>query len=93
MGLARQLKFLAPVQVKCFECHVAYVPYSKDLYRQQCVWLDGKEDWLSMQDWIADRSFQANMKFCSPKCKLDWDLRETEFELERHRHKNYGKRK
>jgi len=93
MGLAHQLKLLAPVQVKCLECHTSYVPYSKDLYRQQCVWIDNDGSWVAAQDWIADRSFQANMKFCNPKCMLTYETRKAEFEIDRLRHKNYGKRK
>jgi len=93
MGIAHQLKMLAPVQVRCLECRVSYVPYSKDLYREQFVWWMGEGNWRELQQWAADRAFQSGMKFCCPNCQLTSDTRKESIEIERRRHKNYGKRK
>jgi len=88
-----QLKMFAAHQSKCFECRTSFVGLSKDVIR---LWPVGDiiaSDWLADVNWAVDRTYQENIKFCSTDCLVKYRTREALAEIDRLRHKNYGKRK
>jgi len=89
----RQLKMFAPLQPICLECRCQFVPFHRDailLWSQEEPLID---DWLSSTNWAADRVYQQNVRYCSAECAQTAYLRAAEFELEREKHKLYGKRR
>jgi len=78
-------------QVNCLECRRTYVPLAKDIIRNWNREYLFEPDWLHDHEWAIDRVYQDNCKFCSPECLEKSHVRVIAFELERTRHKKYGK--
>lgn len=87
------MKLFAPIQAKCWECGVKFVPYSKESIR---LWDVDDVDWLAMPssvNWAVDRTYQENLRFCSTACMYTKYAKDEIAGIKRSPRKHSGKHK